>query len=357
VRIGFRRTALAAATLGIAVTTMGSPTVGAAATSTAATTGRTITMTPYDNLSTEMASLRAGDTLLLAPGTYTVHIVQPVLHHGTSTAPITMRAADPAHEPVILGNLRMWGPTYWVLEYLRMRSIDPQTDTLDMIGGAYWKVLNSEIFGTRWTGGLTNVSIDTDSRTGTGSPRGFLFQGNCVHDAARDDATNTDHNIYVNFQGNSGTSGVINRNIIYGHPNGEGIKLGDGGLATTRGAWHVRVTHNTIAEGGRQILLTGDVRYNTIAGNLLEISTAPFHDNPRTTLVYVNKVGNSTNIAGVNYGFHASMFSWGQTMRLAPGNGLRPDPQFSSLGCSGFHPTYAKAMPYGRWGTGPWPVW
>jgi hypothetical protein len=347
------------ATIAAAVSVLAGPMVGVGTATTSAVSSQIVTISPGANLSAQLAALRPGDVLMVNPGTYVVHTVRPVLTRGTATAPIIVRAADPANPPLIQGDVRLWGPSYWVLDGLRIQAIDPGTDALDIFGGTGWIVRNSEVFGALNTNGYANVAIATDTTTGTGAPSRFWFEFNCVHDAARSGrAAHTDHNMYVNFAGNATSGGVIQNNVIYGAYNGAGIKLGNGGAATDPGPWGVQVLRNTISNGGRQILLTGEVRNNVIAGNLLAYSTQGFTANPATTLIYVNMVGNSTNLVGHNYGYAANMFSWGSTVRLTADDGMRPNPGFTSVSsCSGYHTTYANAAAYGRYGAGSWPVW
>ena len=132
-----------------------------------------------------------------------------------------------------------------------------------MGGGRGWLVAGGEFFGGRATGAYANVAIGSGNYS---QPQGFRFTANCVHGAGRTKRENQDHNIYVNFIGSSGTSGSIDRNVIFDHPNGAGVKLGAGGQPGARGPWNVRVTNNTISNGGRQVLLHGNVRGNVDPG-------------------------------------------------------------------------------------------
>ncbi len=346
---------------------------GAPTTTRAAAAGRTTTVGPGVDLKAAMEQLNPGDTLRLAPGTYRTGMVLPnpatlnlprvdakgnvkKMAIGTSGARITVKAADPAHRPLILGEIKLWGPSFWTLDGLRVQAVDKDRDALYIGGGAGWTVVNSEFSGARQTGAFSNVSFAKDLY-GTGAPRGFTFAANCVHDAARSTRSNTDHNVYVNFAGQTGSGGVITRNVIFGHPNGAGIKIGNGGVPRAPGPWGVKVTYNTIAQGGRQIFLHGDVRNNLVARNLLATSTAPFHADPRTTSVYVNLVVGAGNGFDNNYATGSSMFAFGGTVRVGADNAVRTNPRFTSGGCTGFHPAYAKAAAYGRYGSGALPRW
>ncbi len=359
--------ALAAALATGALAVAGVVVPNAPLTERAEAAGRTYTVGPGADLRAAMIRLQPGDTLRLKPGTYRTGLVAPSpastriatsrkLHLGTASRRITVRAADPAHRPLVLGEIKLWGASYWTLDGLRVQAVDSGRDALYMGGGRGWVVRNSEFSGARRTGAYSNVTIGSDLY-GTGAPRGFTFAANCVHDAARTARSNTDHNIYVTFAGRSGSGGVITRNVIFGHPNGAGIKIGNGGAARAPGPWGVKVTYNTIAQGGRQIFLHGDVRGNQVARNLLATSTEPFHANPRTTTVYLNKVVGAGNAFGNNFASGASMFAFGAKARVGAENAVRANPRFTSGGCGGFHPAYAKATAYGRYGSGALPRW
>ena len=338
---------------------------GAPLTGRAEAAGRTFTVYPGVNLRSALMTLRPGDTLQLAPGVYRTGFVLPIpatatvrtkMSVGTPTAPITVRAQDPRNRPLILGELKLWGPSYWHLDGLRIQGVDAGKDSLYMAGGVGWVVRNSEIFGARQTGAYSNVTIGSDIY-GTGAPRNFNFTANCVHDAAQTKRSNTDHNIYVSFAGNSGSGGWITRNVIFNHPNGVGVKLGAGGLPGAHGPWGVKVVYNTIARGGRQVLLHGDVRNNYIARNIFANSWAPLGSTRKTTSVYLNLVIGGGNTFANNYATASTMFYFGKTARFATDNAVRVNPKFNNASCGGFRTSYAKASAYGRYGSGAMPRW
>lgn len=349
-----RRTRPAAAVLAVGVTAglLGAGVGGAAP---AAAYGRVVYASPGADLNLVMTSLRAGDTLRLRPGIYNAGYVRPEASPGTAQAPITVMADDPNNRPLIRGIVKLWKPDYWVLRGLRIQATVPKFEALYLGGGTGWKVENGEFFGARATGAYDNVAIAND-QSGR-PPRNFRFTTNCVHGAANTTRSNTDHNIYVLFSGNVTNHGVIDHNIIFDHPNGEGIKLGAGGAAGTRGPWGVFVAFNTITNGGRQILLTGDVRYNSIKGNLLTQSKEPFTRDPRTTAIYVNLVAQRLNAISNNYFWAESMVKYDPYNKLIDrgDNRLRPAPGYVLYGsCYGFRTTNAAAAPYGRYGNGRW---
>jgi hypothetical protein len=356
-RRGARRRGLAALAATLAVPALVLAGGGAVAGASVATAAHVISVSPGANLTTALQNLRPGDVLQLQPGTYVSHLVRPVLTTGLASAPITVEAADPNNRPLIQGTLKLWGPSYWVLNGLRIQAVDAGADALDIGGGRGWVVENSEFFGAKATSAYANVAIMSDTIAGTGAPSSFMFQYNCVHDAGQSTRTSpTDHNIYVDFAGNSSSGGTIQRNIIYGAPHGAGVKLGNGGGLYSAGPWNVKVIYNTITQSGRQVLLHGDVRSNLIYGNLFWLATQPFTASPKTTMVYVDNVNGAGNVMQHNYGFNASMMVWGGSIKNPGDDNLGPNPVLSSPStCTGYQPQYVGAQPYGRYGTAKFP--
>ena len=317
--------------------------------------GTTRTIHPGDNVLTAIQALHAGDTLLLAAGTYnTGYLRVTPMSAGAASAPITVRAADPARPPLLVGGLRFYSPKYLVLRSLRVQATSPGLSALVIDGGIGWTVDSSEFFGAKQTNSLANVNI---SGTG-GYPRAFTFSQNCVHDAANSTrADDTDHNVYVSFSGASTTAGLIIRNIMWGATNGENIKIGDGGAAGALGPWNVRVANNTLAFGGRQILLHGNVRNNVIVGNLFYDATQGFVANPQTTQIYIHDVVGAGNYVSHNYSSRATMLSYDPYRKATygAGNVLGADPIFTgSYVCGGWRQTLPASLTFGRWGTGAW---
>lgn len=327
--------------------------------------GAVVSVQPGVDLQAAISSLCPGDTLSLAPGTYSTGYLRfypgtlgPTgIRVGTPTRPITINAADPSQPPLLRGGLQFTGAHYWRLANLRVEATGRGNSALYMNGGVGWSVRFSEFYGARTTGSYANVVIAGSG----GQPRGFEFRGNQVHDAAisgRADAT--DHNVYVNFAGAAGSGGLITRNTIWGHPNGAGIKLGNGGGFNALGPWGVTVSLNTIASGGRQILLHGRVGYNVIYGNLFMNATQRFNANPRTTQIYVHDVTGRGNVFHHNYSYAATMFSYDpkHAARYGLGNVHRNtaayNPMLRTTGAAVLVPANPAAFPYGATGTGRW---
>ena len=353
----------------------------------AASDSRVITIDPQDDFTAIVATLHAGDTLSLLPGTYDIGLARfyagpfPAPRHGNlnsgkPTAPITIRAADPTQRPLLHGLLSFQGADYLTLDGLRVQADLAGQPALRMTDGVGWVVQNSEFFGARQTYALANVEIGGGlNPSRRGQPAHFAFIRNAVHDASNapralypDRAVNhTEHNLYLYFAGSSGSGGTVSRNVIWGHPNGEGIKIGSGGAYAAPGPWSVTVSYNTIADGGRQILLHGDVRYNVIKGNLLWRATQKFNTDPRTTQIYVHDVTGKGNLITHNYAYGSSMFMFDPGCPFAPQRSIvassfnilsaakSADPGLLSRNTvGGWRTTNAAASAYGRWGTGRW---
>ncbi len=342
-----RRVSLAAAvvvTAGLA---------GQLGTGPAAAAGTSVVVRPGisgASLSRLFSRLGPGSQVRFAPGTYRLGYWDPVLQPGRPTARITVTALDPSHPPLLQGMWKMRSPSYWTVSRMRFQATVPGDEAISVLGSATgWQILSNDIFGAAQTGAYANLSVPA------GQQRAFRIAGNAIHDAGRSSRSQTDHNLYLNFAGDPTTSGLVDHNLIYNHPNGVGIKIGDGGAAGARGPWGLTIADNTVLSGGRQMLLHGDVRNNLVYGNLFGRSTAPFTSDPRTTTIYVHMVNNRTNLFRNNYAFGASMFTYDPDHALLSGgdNGLRADPRLTGgTSWTGMVPTAPAARPYGHRGTG-----
>jgi hypothetical protein len=355
-----RRRARAAGALVALTAATGSLVLTPAAPGAAAAAPRVVTITPGDvtygptgprSLTAYLQSLRPGDTLVLGPGVYNAGYTRPIVWSGTSQAPIVVRAAYPSRT-LVRGQLKLWDASYWQLRNLRIEATVKGSEALYLGGGRGWVVAGGEFFGGRNTGAYANVAIGSGYHS---HPQGFRFTANCVHGAGRTNRENQDHNIYVNFTGSAGTGGSIDRNVIFDHPNGVGVKLGAGGVAGARGPWHVRVVNNTISNGGRQVLLHGNVRGNVVQGNILAFSTKHFQKLPKTTALYANMLTTRTNRIAHNYVYASDFVAYDPDGRLVDvgDNRRRANPVFDGMGtCGVYRAKAAPAKAYGRYGDG-----
>lgn len=319
-----------------------------------------------DSLQTAMGKLVPGDILELEPGTYDTGYLRMyaltgsgsnIIRKGTAAAPITLTSVDPSHPAVLSGGLQLSFADYWHVSNLVFQATVPGYSALYMAGGTGWSVTGSTFTGAATTQSFANVAIATgvDPSGRKISPSRFTFSENCVYEAARTGKGNPDQNIYVSFEGSNSTSGTISRNIIYSAPNGQAVKLGNGGTPGALGPWNVVVSNNTMVSNGRQVLLFGNVRNNRIVGNLFMTATAPFTRDPRTTQVYVAALAGTHNTISANYGYAASMFTFDPAKAAVYGpnyqsNAAGADPKFNGGGCGGYLPTNRNAAQYGRYG-------
>ncbi|MFC5999716.1 hypothetical protein ACFP6A_13430 [Quadrisphaera sp. GCM10027208] len=354
-----RLSALAATSGAVTLLSLGvtAPAAGAVtADAVVPASARTLTVQPGDDVAAAIADLRAGDTLLLAPGRYDVGTLKTRADwpRGTAAAPVTVRALDPARRPILTGSLRLYDADHWRLEGLRVEATVPGEPALHLAGGTGWVVRDSELTGARRTGAYSNVTITDDTFLGSGAPEDFRFEENCVFGAATAHDGRKDHNVYVSYQGTPDSGGTIARNTVFDHPSGAGIKLGDGGEPGARGPWNVDVTHNTVAHGAMAVLLHGDVRGNDLSGNLFDAVAESFVTTPgATTYVSAHDVVGAGNVVRHTYAAApATYFLWGAGVTLGPDAGLRPDPGLTEAGCTGLRPRATAAQAYGRWGSG-----
>jgi len=322
---------------------------------------------PGANVPAELGKLCPGDTLQLAPGTYVTGYMRLYLggagiggiRAGTPSAPITVTSQDPSQPALIQGGLQLYSPHYWRVTNLRIQATVAGQPALTIRNGIGWSVRSCEFWGARQTNAYGNVVISG----GGGQPSRFEFRSNLVHDAARSTRSDaTDHNIYVNFQGAPGSGGIITRNVIWNAPHGAGIKLGAGGAYNSPGPWGVLVSMNTFYNSGRQILLHGNVRNNTVYGNLFVLATQRFVSNPQTTQIYIHDVTGTGNYIHHNFAFASTMFSYDPTHRVVYGRGnplsntVAANPRLSTVNGRPLVATNPLEAPYGAYGTMRWPA-
>jgi hypothetical protein len=161
-----------------------------------------------------------------------------------------------------------------------------------MLCGVGWTLQNSEFFGAEQTGSVANLLVDGRSQTPAAGdafcpdePRDFSISYNSFHHPyiGCTPGTSTDsiyHNIYANFEGDEGTGGTINNNILAGSTCGAGIKLGTGSPARPQGAWGVTIQDNTFYNGVRAVVTQNDIRGTTFVGNLTDLIVYPHSINP-----------------------------------------------------------------------------
>jgi hypothetical protein len=316
--------------------------------------------TPGQLLSAELAALRPGQTLALAPGTYPIGSVAPALTAGTSAAPITVTAADPADPPHLLGALRLISASHWTISYLHVTGTVAKTPTLWMVGGTGWTLNHDQIDGAHTTASLANLAVSSAAVPTEQDPTGWTVENSCIHGAGSppvETAYTAIHyqNVYINAWG--ALHGTFAHNVIFGAPDGENLKIGDGPMEA-RNASDVTVVDNTSYDSSTGFIIGGHgSRGITVAHNLI----VWVHTHWRPLIgIEVNRVDvpNATTVVS-NYGYRldAIVRAAGPVrvpfidrgnirVHLAgPGN-----PGFTSTTtCGGFHTTNPAVAGYGVW--------
>ena len=300
---------------------------------------------PWATLGAALGRLQAGATLEVRGGTYREQITSVSIHPGTASAPVTVQAY-PGERPVVEGLLWVSGASYWTFDGINVTWDPAITDTslhmVKMTNGVGWSFRNAELWGAHSYAALLIAS------TTAGEPAGWSVTGNCIHDTYTSNSTNQDHLIYVN-SGLSTAGGVIERNLLFGAPNGEGVKLG--GPTSASGSGNVTVRYNTIYNASQDILVAWQSHDNAIYRNLLDkvdLTLSPAYGNIRGY-----QLSGTGNVAHDDLGYdaHALIFNDSGYTGVADGGGNQfpTDPAFDSLTCAGFHPTNSAATAFGRY--------
>jgi O-antigen/teichoic acid export membrane protein len=296
------------------------------------------TMTrPFRTVAHALKRLRYGERLYVRGGTYTERVdvkVEP----GRSDARVRV-SNFPGERPILRGQLWIGNPSYWTIRGINVTWADGGANQplVRIYGGTDWELTRSEIWGAHSAAGL---AIDDGPRNNLGR---WAITQNCIHDTFPTNGVNQDHNIYV---GDMSTSpqpeGVISHNILFNAENGRGIKLGPGGDAG--GAVNVDVRFNTIYNSSQNVSLSRDTSRVTIERNILVKA--------RESNITGFMLRGTGNVARQNIADAAPRFldSDGAPGSLVDGGGnfYPTDPQFDSVGCTGFHS--ARFRTYGAYG-------
>lgn len=306
-----------------------------------------------------MRCLTAGDALVINGGTYTDRAF-PFLadeNRGTASQPVTVMAR-PGERVVLRGLLRLDQADHWHITGLNITSDGGAYGggeyLLKMLGGTGWSVRDSEIWGAR--GPYAAVRIEQSSpQTGPNvSPTNWAFVGNCVHDTAPANGDGQDHNLYIHT--GPGGSGTVERNLVFGAPNGQNIKLGSGTGEGDQRTDNVEVRHNTLYGAHQNVMIVGDSRNNLIARNLMgRGAPAPGKDwYPNVRGFNLKGQGNA---ARDNAGFQASQLvlvgkdGGSSTASISESGNLFPvTPQLDATsGCTNFYPTKGSYRAFGAY--------
>jgi len=294
---------------------------------------------PWRTLGAALHRLRPGDLLLVRGGRYRERIIDVAVAPATETDPIRVQPW-PGEEPILQGLLWLRGPDYWAIEGLRI-TWDPDADSeehmVKLVDGVGWTFSENELWGARSYAALL-VAGETD-----GQPADWRVSGNCVHDTHETNDANQDQLIYVNTGLRAG-QGVIERNILFGAPNGAGIKLG-GPSEREGGAVNVTVRRNTIAFTAQSMLVSWGSKGNRIEDNLL-YGVGEGYGNIRgyelegRDNVVAGNAGGGARLLILNDDGHEGLVDGGD-------NRFPVEPRFRSEECSGFEPAATEARRYG----------
>jgi hypothetical protein len=176
-------------------------------------------------------------------------------------------------------------------------------------------------------------------------PSDWRLAGLCVHDTQEANGTNQDHLIYVNTSEGAG-AGVIERNLLFGAPNGSGIKLG-GPSEDSEGTVKTRVRANTIVEAAQPILVSWRSADNLIEGNLLGDA------GERYGAIRGYRLDGEGNVARENAAFGVDSFLMNDQghrgVRDGGGNRFPVEPVFDRRGsCDGYLPGGEDAVDRGH---------
>jgi hypothetical protein len=299
--------------------------------------------TPFRTVSKGLSTLRAGDTLYLRGGTY-VEDVSPTLSPGTAQNRITVRNY-PGEKPIIKGKVSLSKPDYWTFDGF---NVTWNTGTYDehmvkFVGGTGWILENSEIWGAM---SFANILVCC-------SPSDWTIRNSSIHDTYGGEANIfRSHNIYVNTNLDAGM-GLIENNLIFNAPHGCNVKLAGPGQGSLFGSANVIVRYNTLYSG-IQPLLIGDGSTNILVER--NIIVRGIRPETTTYLLRLYQLVGANNAVRNNLGFDAGKWcldydGGNYTCAGIDGGGnLFPiDPQFDSIGVSGFHPQNPAAKDYGRY--------
>ena len=302
--------------------------------------------TPWETILMAIRRAQPGDTIVVRGGTY-VEAVGWGAQPGTKNSPIVLTNYKD-ERVVIAGHLQLVGADYWTVDGINVTS-DPERPRDESLvkfdGGVGWKLINSEIWGTK---GVSNLMI-----TGQDSvPQDYRISGNCIHDnLVSGDPFMNNHNVYLQPGYDSGP-GVIERNILFNAPNGANIKAAGGDPAVT-GAANVSIRLNTMANAGAGVIVGYASHHLEMRRNL--IGPQQGGGDPGYTAAFIgNHVTGLDNSATKNAvaGYDTTVWSTADSTRPIAGSANTwVQPSFDSTDCSGFQPGDATASAYGRYAT------
>lgn len=289
---------------------------------------------PWRTLGKALPSLRPGDRLVVAAGTYTERLKHLSLRAGTKSEPIQVVAA-PGARPVLRGLLWLRDPDYWAISGLNVTWSSSSSGSEHMVkfdGGTGWSFTQAEVWGAH---SYAAILV-------TGAPRSWLLSGLYVHDTHRTHGTNQDHLIYVS----SGTGGgVIERCLLANSANGRAVKIGPPS-STGAPVGNVTIRFNTMWSnlGPSNVQLSRRATDTRIYRNILVRSS------PGSSSITTYELVGRGSIAFDNLSYQSAgvMDRHAPGLRDAGGN-IRRNPRLVDPAHGDFRPRDPTAMAYGRY--------
>lgn len=294
---------------------------------------------PWRTLRHALEALRPGQTLVVRGGRYSERLggETPIrVRAATRTRPILVRVRR-GERAVLEGLLWLKGASYWTLDGLEVRwrrDGAPDEHMVKLEGGTGWRLTRAVISGARSYAGLLVA----------GTPSSWRIDRSCIYDTRPANDRNQDHNIYVNT-GLGADSGLIERNVVFGAPNGSNLKIG--GTGSEGGSDDVTVRFNTFADAAQPILVGGETSDTLIEANIVLRGR-------RGYLIRGYELDGEGNVARGNLGWGAGRFiendaGSGEGVRDGGGNELAPASPFAATNtCADFARATGESAAYGH---------
>lgn len=314
---------------------------------------------PWATFGYALEQLEAGDTLVVHGGDYVEAVFNPQIADGQPDRRITVRAAA-GERPVIHGNLKLTNADHWTIDGINVTWRDGVTGDTALVtfsNGDGWEFINAEVWDAHYYGAVMVVDNDgSEHNPPEQQPSNWRIANNCIHDTVPTHGYSQDHNIYVVAGRDAGTGpGTIERNILYGAPNGNNIKIGPG-IEDRAGGQNVTIRNNTMYDAFHNVLVAWTAEGTVIEGNLMDRGPSGYGKDWYPNVRGFDLTG-SGNVARDNAGWGGPQVidnrgidgHEGQDSPLVDGGGnVVAAPDFATVGCDGFRPS-GTAAAYGRW--------
>lgn len=297
---------------------------------------------PWRTIRMAIRRAQPGDTIVVRAGEYAEAIgwgARP----GRPDARITLQAA-PGERVVVRGTLQLDGASYWTVRgFAFTRGATSSKFVVKINGGTGWQFLDNEVYGNRE---VSNMMVS--GLAPQGAPHDYVIAGNCIHDIGASALRGQDHNLYL-MPGTTSGPGLIERNVMYGAPNGGNIKAA--GNAASSSPANVVIQHNTLARAGSGIILGLASTRVRMHGNLIAMPIANITSNgfdagiKGYSLSGRGNAADANDIVGYKYPVRVNEVS---KAAIANVKAATVDPKWEGVGCSALRPTNPAAAPFGH---------